>query len=179
MTQTDTDPAGIAEKAPAASPRPTLVQALLVLVGVIVAIAGYIALTTALGIREAYVGYIFVFWWLSLEQGKLQRVPAILLGSGFGLAAGWLLQYATHPLQPLLLVVFLVAVGVSIVSLVLARLPVVFNTPAMLFLTVFTIPHIQQAANFPQLYLALAFAAVFFVALVTGLTKLATRLKPR
>ena len=55
----------------------------------------------------------------------------------------------------------------------------VMNTPAMLILTVFTIPHIQQAANFPWLYLALAFAVVYFGVLVGVLTRLVARSKPR
>jgi hypothetical protein len=158
--------------------RPTLLQALLVLVGVIVAVAAYLALSTALGLREAYIGFIFVFYWMSLEQGKLQRVPAILLGLCFGLAAAWLLQYATHPLQPALLGLFLLAVSVSIVALVLGRAPLVFNIPAMLALTVFTIPYIQQGANFAGLFVALGFAAVLFVGLIGGLTRLSARARP-
>ena len=56
--------------------------------------------------------------------------------------------------------------------------PWVMNTPAMLILTVFTIPHIQQGADFPRLFLALAFAAVYFGLIVGALTLLARRRKP-
>jgi hypothetical protein len=164
----------------AAAVRPTVAQALMVLAAVVVAIAGYIALSTALGIREAYIGFVFVFYWLSLEQGKAERLPAVILGSCFGLALAWLLQYALHsPQIALLMTLFLAAVAFSIVSLVLGRLALVINTPAMLILTVFTIPHIQQAADFPRLYVALAFAMVYFGVLVGALTKLATRTQPR
>jgi len=161
-------------------PTPTVAQALLVLLAVVIAIAGYLALGAVLGIREAYIGFVFVFYWLSIEQGKVQRLPAIIVGSCFGLAAAWLLQFALHsPHIAVLVALFLAAVALSIVCLVLGRLPVVFNTPAMLVLTVFTIPHIQQAASFPWVYGALAFAAVYFGLLVVGLTKLAGRPKPR
>lgn len=160
--------------------RPTVAQALLVLAAVVVVIAGYIALSTALGIRESYIGFVFVFYWLSLEHGKAQRLPAIILGACFGLATAWLLQYSLHSGHvDLLMPLFLAAVAFSIVCLVLGWLPLVMNTPAMLILTVFTIPHIQQAADFPRLYLALAFATVYFGVLVGALTKLATRSKPR
>jgi hypothetical protein len=149
----------------------------LVLAAVVIVIAGYLALSNALGIREAYIGFIFVFYWLSLEQGKLKSLPAILLGFCFGISAGWLLQYALHsPHVALLLPLFLAAVSLSIVCLVLGRFPIVFNTPAMLVLTVFTIPHIQQGADFTWLYLALAFAAVYFTLVVEGLKKLGGRL---
>jgi hypothetical protein len=70
-------------------------------------------------------------------------------------------------------------VAFSIVCLVLGWLPLVINTPAMLILTVFTIPHIQQAADFARLYIALAFATVYFGAFVGLLTRLAARTKPR
>ena len=160
--------------------RPTLAQALLVLAAVVVGIGGYIALSSALGIRESYIGFVFVFYWLSLEQGKPQRLPALLLGACFGLACAWLLQYALHsPQIAPLMSLFLAAVAFSIVCLVMGWLPWVMNTPAMLILTVFTIPHIQQAANFPWLYLALAFAVVSFGVLVGVLTRLVARSKPR
>jgi hypothetical protein len=164
----------------ATPPRPTVAQALLVLAAVVIAIAGYIALSTALGIREAYIGFVFVFYWLSLEQGKAERLPAIIFGACFGLAAAWLLQYALHSSHVVLLMaLFLATVAFSIVSLVLGRLALVINTPAMLILTVFTIPHIQQAADFPRLYLALAFATVYFGVFVWALIKLAARIKTR
>jgi hypothetical protein len=165
----------------AATPaRPTLAQALLVLAAVVVGIGGYIALSTALGIREFYIGFVFVFYWLSLEHGKPQRLPAILLGTCFGLACAWLLQHAVHsPQVALLLPLFLAAVAFSIVCLVMGWLPWVMNTPAMLILTVFTIPHIQQGADFPRLYLALAFAVGYFGVFVGALTRLAARSKPR
>jgi hypothetical protein len=161
-------------------PRPTIGQALLVLAAVVVAIAGYIGLSTALGIRELYIGFLFVFYWLSLEHGKVQRLPAIVLGACFGLATAWLLQYSLHSAHiALLMPLFLAAVAFSIVCLVLGWLPLVMNTSAMLILTVFTIPHIQQAADFPRLYLALGVATVYFGVFVVALTKLATRTRPR
>ena len=147
----------------ATPPRPTVAQALLVLAAVVIAIAGYIALSTALGIREAYIGFVFVFYWLSLEQGKAERLPAIIFGACFGLAAAWLLQYALHSSHvALLMALFLAAVAFSIVSSCSAGWHWSSIRPAMLILTVFTIPHIQQAADFPRLYLALAFAMVYF-----------------
>jgi hypothetical protein len=165
----------------AATPaRPTLPQALLVLAAVVIGIGGYIALSTVLGIRESYIGFVFVFYWLSLEHGKPQRLPAIILGACFGLACAWLLQYALHsPQIALLMPLFLAAVAFSIVCLVMGWLPWVMNTPAMLILTVFTIPHIQQGAAFPRLFLALAFAVVYFGVFVGALTRLAARGRPR
>jgi hypothetical protein len=172
-------PVSTPEAAASTVPRPTLAQALLVLAAVVVAIGGYIALSTWLGIRESYIGYVFVFYWLSLEHGKPRSLPSILLGACFGLACGWLLQYAVHsPHMAVLSGLFLALVAFAIVCLVLARLPLVINTPAMLILTIFTIPHIQQAADFPRLYLALAFAAVYFALFVGALMKLAARRGP-
>jgi hypothetical protein len=175
-----TSPVSTAENAASSAARPTVAQALLVLAAVVVGIGGYIALSTALAIRESYIGYVFVFYWLSLEHGKTQRLPAIILGACFGLASAWLLQYAVHSTHVALLIpLFLIVVGFSIVCLVLGRLSLVINTPAMLILTVFTIPYIQQAADFPRLYVALAFAAVYFALFVGALTRLAARRRPR
>ena len=161
MPQVEGNPAKSVE-VPAAPPfRPTPPQALLALVVVLLAIAGYVALATSLGIREFYVGFLFVFYWMTFDQGKPQRVPPIILGMCFGLVAAWLLQYSPHAAQPyLVLALFLAAVGGSIVGLILGWLPYVFNNPAMLVLTVFTIPYIQQGASFPRLFIALGFATV-------------------
>jgi hypothetical protein len=170
----------VAAAVPAAAPRPTLPQALLVLAAVVLAIAGYLFLAAALGVRESYVGFVFVFYWLTFDQGQVKRLPPLLLGLSFGLAAAWLLQYALHsPHSGPLLGIFLAAVAVSIVGLILARLPLVFNTPAMLALTVFTIPHIQQGASFPWLFVALGFATAYFALFVGVLKRLAARMAPR
>jgi hypothetical protein len=178
MSSTESSAAESKPDSLAAAPGPTLAQAFLVLAAVVIAVAGYLALSTALGVRESYIGFIFVFYWLSLEHGKPQRLPAIILGACFGLATAWLLQYSLHSAHMNMLIpVFLATVAISIVCLVLGRLPYLINTPAMLMLTVFTIPHMQQAANFPRLYVALAFAAVYFGVFVGGLTRLAARLK--
>ncbi len=161
------------------APRPTLPQALLVLIAVVVGIGGYLALSAALSLRESYIGFVFVFYWLSVEHGKPQRLPAIIIGACLGLACAWLLQYAVHSEHAAAwLALFLAIVAIAIVCLVLGRLSLVVNTPAMLILTVFTIPHIQQGADFPRLYLALAFAAAYFALFVGALTRLAARRAP-
>jgi hypothetical protein len=171
-----TTPTSTAEDPTATVKRPTMPQALLVLAAVAVGIGGYITLSSALAIRESYIGFVFVFYWLSLEHGKPQRLPAVILGACFGLASAWLLQYAVHSSHVALWIpLFLAVVAFSIVCLVLGRLSLVINAPAMLILTVFTIPYIQQAADFPRLYLALAFAAVYFTVFVGVLTRLAAR----
>ncbi len=173
-------PADPAEGAAASAPRPTVAQALLVLVAVVIGIGGYIALSASLAIRESYIGFVFVFYWLSLEHGKPQRLPAIVLGACFGLASAWLLQYGVHASHGApWIALFLALVALAIVCLVLGRLSLVVNTPAMLILTVFTIPHIQQAADFPRLYLALAFAVAYFALFVGALSRLAARRAPQ
>lgn len=154
--------------------RPTPMQALLVIIGVVVVIAGYILLATALHIRESYVGFLFVFYWMSFDRGSAKTLPAVVIGAAFGLGCGWLLQFAQQsPQATLLLAVFLALVLVSIYGLVLGWLPYVFNLPAMMMMTVSTIPHIQQHASFPDIFVALAFAVVFFAALVLGIPRLA------
>ncbi len=173
------DSSGSEPGAAATPARPTLPQALLVLAAVVIGIGGYVALSTALGVREAYIGFVFVFYWLSLEHGNPRRLPAILAGASFGLACAWLLQFALHsPQVALLMALFMATVGFSIVCLVMGWLPWVMNTSAMLILTVFTIPYIQQGADFPRLFLALAFAAGYFGVFVLALTRLAARRRP-
>lgn len=167
--------------APSASPvRPTLPQALLVLVALIVAMAGYIALSAVFGLTESYIGFLFVFSWLGLEQGKAERLPSVVLGACYGLALCWALQYlAALNYPPFLMALYLAAILFSILCLMMGWLGLLINMPAMLVLTVCTIPHIQQGANFPHLYLALVFSALYFAALVLGQAKLSARLKRR
>jgi hypothetical protein len=158
--------------------KPTVAQALLILGAVAAAVAGYLLLSAALGLRESYVGFLFLFYWLTFDQGKVKSLPTTVLGMTYGLALAWLLQYAPHSASPsLMTTLFLIAVALSIVCLVVGWFPQIINAPAMLMLTVFTIPHIQEGAHFTQLYLALAFAVVFFVGLVAGLTRLVTMVK--
>lgn len=151
----------------------TPVKGLVVLGGVFVVSAAFIALSHALGIVETWVGFLFLTYWGGIEQMKFEKVVNCIVGATVGLA----FAYVAHAL-PLLIgtagVVLVIAAIVALVyCLIMGWFPVAVNVMAMLFLTVCTIPWIQVKADFFSLLVALALGVAYFVGLVAlgGLLK--------
>jgi len=151
--------------------RPSVVQALLIVLAIAVGAAAFIGLNFGLGLKEYYAGFFFIFFWLGLEKGDLKVFPSTAAGAFFGVALG----FALHELPALLgagpgMLVFLGLVVVTLFFLVRQQLQIVANNSAMLFLTLSTVVHIQGHADFRDMFesLALTVALVGSVAWLVG-----------
>src|SRR3546814_1385225 len=72
--------------------RPTVGAALLMTLGVIPLIGGYVLLCGAIGNIEFFTGFLFLLAWTGFEHGKLAKLPHAALGSALGLALGFVLK---------------------------------------------------------------------------------------
>ena len=158
---------------PAAKPSPQ--KALLMLVGVIFLIGGYITLVGLLGNVEFYAGFIFLLCWMVLEQGKLERFPHAVIGGAFGVALGYLLQQLVGGWGATGGYIFGALVLPILFCQFMGWLSLIINMTAMTFLAVVTIPHIQIHGNFGDTAIALLVSVIYFGLIIGGGGWLAAR----
>ena len=152
----------------AAHPKPTPLQALGMLAGVVPLTGGYLALLGALHNIEFYAGFVFLLWWMVLEHGRLDRLPHAIVGAAAGLGLGLALK--------LLIGNFGAAGGFMFTALMLpvlycqflGWLPLLINMTTMTFLLVMTIPHVQQYASFSAAGGSLLVGIAYFGVLLGG-----------
>jgi hypothetical protein len=158
-------PAGAIEDGAHAAAALTPAVGLLTLGAVMAAIAIFIALNYALGITDNWVGFLFLTYWGSVEQLKLERLPKCILGALVGLLAAYGLQALPHSMGSAGLALALGAVLVLVYCLIMGWWPIAVNTCAMLFLTVATIPMLQAGPGLLKLFPALGTGVAYFAAL--------------
>lgn len=144
----------------------TPLKGLLVLLGIVVVVAGFIALNTALGIHEFWTGFLFLLYWAGIEHVAWDKLAACVVGAVVGLLMAWLLFALPGWLGETGGLVFLALILVAIYCQVMGWLPMAVNLTTMLFLTAGTIPAVQSEVNFSHAFISLGLALVYFISLV-------------
>ena len=148
---------------PAESPGPG--KAALIVLGVIIGVAIYIAIASvALGLHAIYGGFFFVLFWTGFNHADPAAFMPGLLGAlaGIGLGAALILfpfYFGTAGTVAALALVLL-----AIWLLIMGRLTMIVNLSTMLFLTVVTIPEIARPAVFLEIAAAVVLMAVLLKA---------------
>jgi hypothetical protein len=147
------------------APRVTPVQGLLLLAAVIVFVAAYLLLDRAMGLTEAWAGFLFLVCW-----AVSQLDPAKLAECAIGAFVGVLVAYALQRLPPVLGVVAFVPILGVILAMVYCQimgwLTLLVNLTTMAFLTIAAMPLVQAYVSFPNLFATLAFGIAYFAGLV-------------
>lgn len=177
MNQTVAETRSTPDAPPALSPS----KGLLVLVAIIALVALFLTLSHLVNVVEVWAGFLFILYWAGLQHLQMDKLAPSVVGALTGLG----LAYALYALPPLLggagWAIVLGAVVVAIYCQVMGWLPIMINLATMLFLTVGTIPAVQQHAGLPNAFAALILGIVFMVVLVVGgqwtMQKLAKRSK--
>ena len=151
-------PAAAPQSAPAMSPA----KGLLVLLGVVVVVGGFIGLNAALGIKEFWGGFLFLLYWTGVEHGKFEKLPGLIVGALFGLGLAYLLLALPLWLGDVGGLVFLGLILAVVYCQIMGWLSLAVNMVAMLFLTVGTIPAVQSSTDFAGVLVALLLGIVFF-----------------
>jgi hypothetical protein len=160
----------------AGPPRMTPLKGLGVLMGIVVVIAGFIFLCSALRSSELYAGFLFLLCWSALAQNKMEKLPQTALGAAFGLGLGIAMQMLmAGPLGLTGALIFGAIILVVIYSQIMGWLQLLINFTTMTFLTVMTIPHIQSHGDFRGMAIALATGIVYFAAVIRGVGWLTSR----
>lgn len=151
--------------AAAASPPPPtlpLVQALFVTIGVLVVVAGFIALGTWLHVKPLYAGFLLLWMWSALDKLSLKALPAALLGALVGTGLSFLLQSGTAAGSPALIALALGVTIFAVFLVVAGRAVLVCNQSTMLFVTVLNAPLLQLNEDLRAVPVALVLSAAYF-----------------
>ncbi|MFC3173128.1 hypothetical protein ACFOD9_02565 [Novosphingobium bradum] len=134
-------------------------KALLVLGGVVLAIAGFIALGAGLGLHKIHGGLLFITYWTGIRNADPAAFGPSLAGSlgGVAMAAGLLYGIQAGGVGVALWAVVMLA---AMYALILGRLAGLVNMAMMLFLTIGTIPVMQAWDELAGMALSTLYAGV-------------------
>jgi hypothetical protein len=143
-----------------------LIHAAAITAGVVVAIAGFVALGLWLHVAPLYAGFLLMWVWSALDALSLKALPAALLGALTGASLSYLLQTGTATGQPALALLALALMIVALFLVVAQRAALICNQSTMLFVTVLNAPVLQSHEDFRAVTVAIALGAIWFGAIV-------------
>ncbi len=161
---------------PVAAAAPGPLAGLGILAVVVVAVVAWLAIgTTLFSDLTLFGGFLLLWYWASLEQLEIKRMPASIAGALVGIALSWQVIYLSGIMGNNGLILGLLIMLAAIYLQVINALPFLFNPAAMLFLTVAAAPLIQLKVDFAELALSTIVGGVFFGLFVEALKRLAAR----
>ena len=154
----------------------TPTKGLLVLLGVIVVIGAFVWLCLAVGTRQFWTAFVFLLCWASVEHMAFDKLAHCVVGGLAGLMLAWSEHLLPGWLGDSGKLVFFGIILVAVYAIIMGWVPVLINFAFMLFLTIGTIPAVQQGLDFPGAFTAMALGMVFFPLLVwVGMRVMAMR----
>lgn len=141
-------------------------HAAIVTLGVIVVVAGFVALGAWLHVAPLYAGFLLLWAWSALHELSLKALPGALIGALTGAGMSYLLQTGTVTGNPALIALALALMIGAVFLVVAGRAALVCNQSTMLFITVFNAPVIQAGEDFRQVIVAVVLGALWFAAVV-------------
>lgn len=161
----------VAEAGATAAAQPALTpgKGLLVLLAIVVLVSLYVWLAHTVGVVQVWPGMLFVLFWAAIEHVQMDK----LVPSAVGALCGLGLAYSMQPLPEMLGTaagwsVFLALILVAVYCHVMKWLTTVVNLAFMLYLTVGTIPVVQEHVDRNHAFAGLLFGIVFMTVLVVG-----------
>lgn len=146
----------------------------LVLLGiVVVGVAVYIGLAILLGMDSFYGGFLFILYWMGIKHTDMAEFWPSFVGGMAGLGIAWSLHNFPILFGTAGMIVALAIVLLTIYAMLMGWVPLVVNTATMLFLTVGTIPALQNDIEFSNLLTSYLYGA----ALIGVTMVLAAKLK--
>lgn len=164
------------ENAAADTPkRPTVVQAMGMLVAIAVAVFGYATLCSVLGIALIHGGFLFLFYWAGIRAAAFGELIPSALGALGGIGLAWLVMTLPAQMGTAGYAVIAVAIVACIFMMIRGHLPVLINNAFMLFLTVFTIPGVAGPTAFVQAAASVLIASGLALLVLLGVKGLGKR----
>jgi len=146
--------------------RPRLGVGLALLVGVVLAVAGFVLLGYLLALTPLYAGFLFLWYWASVAKVDFKALPGILIGALAGTATAWLLQYCDRIYGLTGLYLMLTLITLAVLVQIMNWAPIAINTPYMLFLTVTAAPLLQGGEDFRAVLAVILVGAIYFALFV-------------
>lgn len=135
------------------------VKALIGLGIIVVGVAVYIGLAMALGMESFYGGFLFILYWMGIKHTDMAEFWPGFVGGLAGLGIAWSLHNFAILFGTAGMVAALAIVLLTIYAMLMGWVPLVVNTATMLFLTVGTIPALQNDIEFSNLLTSYLYGA--------------------
>lgn len=136
--------------------------------GVVLLIAGFIALGLLLGLTPLYAGFLLLWYWGSVDMVEGRALRPLLVGACGGTATAWLLQYGAVEGGLAGIAPVLGLIVAAIYCQLRGWLPLLINRSYMLYLTVMAAPLLQAGESFAHVMAAIIAATLYFGGIVTG-----------
>lgn len=150
-------------------------RATIVTGGVVLLIAGFIALGLVLGLTPLYAGFLLLWYWGSVDMVEGKALLPLLVGGCGGTATAWLLQYGAVHGGLAGVVPVLGLIVAAIYCQLRGWLPLLINRPYMLYLTVMAAPLLQAGESFVHVMAAIVAATLYFGGIVVAGRMVMTR----
>jgi hypothetical protein len=150
-----------------------VVSAFGILFALVVAMAGYIVIATRLGLDVMYGAFVFLWYWAICQNFNFKDVPSTLAGALVGVAVSGLMQFGTVSGSLVATAAAMAFIACSIILSILQRGTFIVNPSYFLFLTVTTIPLIQQQENLTKVAASVVLGIIYFGLIVWVLGKVA------
>lgn len=137
-----------------------------VTLGIIVLLAGYIALGTALGLVPLYAGFLLIWYFGAIDLLEPGALPALVIGALCGTGTAFLLQQGLAMYGPTGTLPVLALIVFALFCQLVGWLPLAINRAYMLYLTVMAAPLVQEHERFAPVFLAIVVATVYFGGIV-------------
>jgi hypothetical protein len=133
---------------------------LCVVVGLIL---GFVALCTALKVQNFWVGFLFMFYWMGLEQARMDKYLSSAIGSLLGLLVSFGASVFSAHLGADMGALAAFAVSMVLIYVrIIGRLKFFVNQATVLFLTVGSIPVLHSTVSASEMFISLFLGLVFF-----------------
>ena len=143
----------------------TPIKGLLVLAAIVVLTAVYLTLNYAMGLTEAWAGFVFLLCW-AFSRLDLSKLPDCAVGAFVGVLVAYAMQWLPPLLGPVAAAPILCLLLGMVYCHIMGWLTVIVNLTTMIFLTIASTPLVQAHVSFPILFATLAFGVVYFAGLV-------------
>ncbi len=158
--------------------RMSLAAGVQLLVFIAVAAAGWEGLAMVLHMKAGFTGFLFLWYWATVEKAAFDRLLASVLGAGLGAALAWMLLYLPTAFGGAGLIVALAVLSGVVLMMIMGQAPLIVNNASMLFLTVLTAPPLLGVVQAGAVDAAILLGALYFGGLVY-LAKLYTQSRAR
>jgi hypothetical protein len=150
----------------------TLSQGVQLYLLVFAAVVAWIFICSKFFPTTAYAGFLFLWYWATVEKAAFNRLPASLIGALVGAAMAWFIFFMTSTYGiPNGLILGVLPAAVSVFVVIMNWLPLAINGSTMLFLTVLGAPLLLPKTNYPEFGGSVIVGALFFGGVVYAATQ--------
>lgn len=143
---------------------------------VVAVIAAYIALAQFCGVKESWIGTLFLTQWAVVDGGRLSQIHRTIIGALVGTMLALVPSLLSSLVgYPAAITIMLVLILLAVFLFISGRGTMLVNAATMVFLSVISVPYVTAHATPMDLLIGFAFGVLYFGGLAFAGSMLQTR----